>query len=131
MAKRERVFEVHWQKSDLRAVSGEKVGSGQFDDVTGQLFKADKGVANFESKYGEVDQAQNLLTLTGNVSVKGTDPEATLTCSRLVYDANAKVIRAEGNVRIDGKTGTLGPMPELLATPDLKTVATPDMFKHP
>lgn len=112
-------------------VTGEKAGSGQFDGVTGLLFKADQEAATFESKYGEVDQTKSQLTLTGNVSVVGRNPEATMRCERLVYDANAKVIRALGNVRVTGKNGTLGPLSELLATPDLKTVATPDMFKQP
>ena len=96
--------------------------------VTGEIYN-DKGVAcKFKSDRGAANNLTKTLTLIDRVQVDSGDPKATLQCDRLIYDGNRKFLKAQGHVMATGTMRTVGTIDEVWATPDLKKIATPDMF---
>jgi hypothetical protein len=135
--KREPLWYVEWHKGATVDVTGKgEVSHGMMEGVSGFVYeqvkpaKSVKG-STFESKKGQGDQTRKILSLIGEVHVHSITRSADLYCDRLVYDAKAKQIRADGHVRVVSHVGTIGPVPQLWATPDLKMVATPRMFSSP
>jgi len=96
--------------------------------VTGEIYQHIQTSSTFQAKQGQGDQVNQRLTLNGSVQVTSKDPAITLTCDRMVYDGKTKIIKAIGNVRVMGTMSTEDTIKELWATPDLKKIATPDMF---
>jgi lipopolysaccharide assembly outer membrane protein LptD (OstA) len=119
--------------------------------VRGTLYTDGEPTTYFEADGARVDQEAQLLILKGNVKVRSlgtkvdenkvgriirgeeqaTDLEGTLTCDTVRYEAkdpNRKILKAQGNVKVVGKAGTIGPTPELWANSKLTVVATPNLF---
>lgn len=75
------------------------------------------------------------LTLTGHVridahvTVDAKERQTTLTCDRLEWYAKEKLMKAFGHVEVSGTLGQLSGLNEVWASPELKTIATPNMFK--
>lgn len=101
---------------------------GALEGVDGQFFVNGKPNSTFRSEDGSGDKDRQVLTLWNNVHVISSDPKGELTCDKLIYDAAKKRIQALGHVRVVGKVGTVGTLSEVWATPDLKTIATPELF---
>ncbi len=111
--------------------SGEKPGAtGSFKGVSGQIYKTSP-VCDFSSGSGYADDIAKILTLTNNVQIVGLKQKTTLTCDKLVYYGNQKFFKAQGHVRILGTMNMVGTLEEVWATPDLKKIASPDMFNQP
>lgn len=138
--KREPKWFVQWQtgaQADLsRTAPTDKSEDGKvrLDDfkmagVTGHLFQGGKPGSTFRAQTGIGDGVHQTLELAGDVRVFSPSLDSQLTCDRLIYDSNAKVLQAKGHVRVTGKVGTIGTL-EVWATPDSRTVANPDMFPH-
>ena len=49
----------------------------------------------------------------------------------MVWDGSAGLIEASGDVTFESESARLGTFEKVMATPDLKQIATPDMFKKP
>jgi len=133
--KRESLWYVEWKKASIHlqpnAIPGaDSVGisTGNMEGVRGNLFEGEKPGSTFSADTGSADTMKRILTLEGNVHLHSSNPDAELTCDRVVYDAGKEVVRAIGHVRIEGKVGTIGTLSEILATKDLKRIATPGMF---
>ena len=62
--------------------------------------------------------------------IESHDPNLTLKCEKLDYSGNEKILRAHKKVQVLGTIETVGTIEEIWATPDLKTIATPDMFPN-
>jgi hypothetical protein len=127
-AAREPQWYVEWERAKVE-VAQAGAQNARMEGVSGFLYKEGSKVVSFKATGGLANKAEDTLMLQGSVIVVSSDPKATLTCDRLIYDAKAKVIRALGHVNVVGQVGTIGTLSELWATRDLSVVATPDMFK--
>lgn len=130
------LWDLKWKA--VTAEAGEK-GTALVDTVSGTLYAKAKGAgsepstATFSADGAKVEQAIKRLTLRGNVTIVSREPKATLTCNEIVYEAPNKtnrVVKARGRVLVQFESGTLGPIDELWATPDLNKIATPGMFRE-
>lgn len=138
---RKSLWFVEWDSARIDVVDSPKndlLGGGRLERVRGYLFDEGKPGSTFRGDRGVGDKEKKTLTLRGNVHVvapdkdasgkKSNTPAAELTCDQIVYDAEKKVIRALGHVKVTGEIGTIGTLSEVWATPDLNRIATPDMF---
>jgi lipopolysaccharide assembly outer membrane protein LptD (OstA) len=66
--------------------------------------------------------------LSGNVVVTSKDYKSTITCDKLVWDGNRNLIHALGNVRFKSRQYTAEVFDELLASPKMNQIGTPDLF---
>ncbi|HRI43628.1 MAG TPA: hypothetical protein PLL78_01315 [Fimbriimonadaceae bacterium] len=126
--KQERLWTVR-AKSSTMAFHGEGALSGTLDDVEGELFDADKAVSRFKALGGEADQAKRELELKGEVTLTADEEQAKLTANEVRWIEAEGLIEATGAVRVKSPDYEAGPFAKLWATPDLKDVGTPDMFK--
>ncbi len=143
-----KAYEVHYQESDLTYQEvptndgkTQKNYGGTMETVTGTLYKDDQPIATFTADRAEGHTSSSQLDLNGHVRVvslppapkpgKQPDGPTTLTCDHLQWLRTAKVVKAQGGVKVVGDRGTVGPMDELWSTDDLKTQATPDLFPTP
>lgn len=124
----ERLWTVR-AKSSTMAFHGEGALSGTLDDVEGELFDEDKTVSRFKALSGKADQAKRELELKGDVTVTADEEQAKLTANTVRWIEAEGLIEATGAVRVKSPEYEAGPFAKLWATPDLKDVGTPDMFK--
>lgn len=103
-------------------------GSGDLFGVTGELFQQEKPVSRFSADRGTADQARQVLSLRGQVQIRSLQQSATLSATSLEWQAGRQRLEAKGDVRVVTPDYEIGPFPVLFATPDLRTVATPDRF---
>lgn len=120
-------WSVTAQRAELLDSGPGKLG-GTLEQVSGALYKKGGVSSRFTSDSGEADQAANRLVLKGRVRVVAVDPKAVLTAERIVYQGDRQLIEASGGVEVDAGSYRLGPVPTIWATPDLRTVGTPDQF---
>lgn len=116
-------------KSSTMAFQGEGALSGTLDDVEGELFDADAVVSRFTALTGEANQAKRELELKGDVVVIADEEQAKLTADVVRWVEAEGLIEATGGVEVASPEYRAGPFAKLWATPDLKDVGTPDMFK--
>ena len=137
---RDPLWDVRWETSQVEAQEG---GKAVLRTVHGRLYTNGKPTTTFEADGARIDQKAKLLILRGNVKIvtESSQPagdgemtlrgRSTLTCDLLRYEAKnpkRRVVKAQGNVRLAGEVGTVGPTAELWASPDLGVVATPNLF---
>jgi hypothetical protein len=135
--KREKLWYIEWKNASVR-VNEKGISFGSMEEVRGALFaeggkdstfSADSALGDkLDQKDSDKDKRNVRLTLEGNVHLRSKDPDAEITCDRLVYDGEKKLIDAQGHVRVQGKVGTIGTLSQVLATFPLKRIATPGMF---
>jgi hypothetical protein len=126
--KREKLWSVQWQSAEMEVFDQGGSLAGTLQQVTGQIVSDGQNVSSFTATSAVSDRDQERLWLTGNVKIVSRNPDMTLTCDKVLYEADIKLIKAQGNIRIESSSGTLGGMPELWAKPDLSRVGTPDAF---
>jgi hypothetical protein len=150
---RQIIYKIWWESAQLD-YGEEGAFGGQMKTVRGEIYEDGKVKSTFTADSGSADKTTSLLKLSGRVRVKSVgadakDPKAAangseqveLTCERLEWrNAGTSagpdkkptgVIQAMGNVTVKMATGgKVGPLPEILATADLKTVGTPEAFKN-
>ena len=124
------LWNVAWKTGEVTITPGDKStgATGNMIGVSGEIYKKGKTACTFTSDKGGVDKLKTILTLIGHVKLVTKDPTATLECDRMVYDGKLKIVKAYGHVRISGTSNTEGTIDELWATPDLKKLASPDLF---
>ncbi len=103
--------------------------AGSMKVVDGDIYKDGAIVSTFKADAGTADKQKQVLILTGNVTISSKKPTLTLTCNRLVYNADTGIVRASGSIRVNGQMGTIIGLEELMTTAELDQLATPDMFK--
>lgn len=85
--------------------------------------------SRFSSDEGSIDRNKKFLSMSGNVKITGEDQGLVLLASKVKYDQGRERIEAEGSVTVTSDSRVLGPLPKLVATKDLKRIATPGKFK--
>ena len=127
-AKREKVWTVRWKEAELDYTEGQEKPGGEMKEVEGTIYKQGQPGSSFSAENGHAEKGTGVLTLTGNVVVQAKDPAVTMRSESVVWDSVRQILVAKGNVRFDDPSATLGPVKELWCSPDLKHVATPDLF---
>ncbi len=101
---------------------------GDMDTVDGTIFKDDKQASKFSAEKGHAEKGTGVLTLSGNVVVRAENPTVIMRCDQVEWDARIQILKAKGNVRFDETGYTLGTMKELWCSPDLRHIATPELY---
>jgi hypothetical protein len=121
---------VYWQN----AVVHIKDNGGQTADlqgVHGSLFQKLQEASQFRASNGTSDQTGGLLTMSGHVILTSLVNKASLRCDRVQYSSKGqRIVKATGNVQVQGEWGTVSGLQEVWSTPDLKTFGTPDLFQR-
>jgi hypothetical protein len=125
--KGEKVWTARWKSAIAHLYDGGDF-AGRMTAVDGSIYQASKEVSTFSAASGEAVKASETLTLREEVTLTANESGIKLTCDELVYEAKKELIKAKGNVRIEGKMGVISGVNEIWTTPELKTVATPDMW---
>lgn len=115
------------------------------DNVEGELYLKDAVASRFKALKGTADQESRELELLGNVSVTSegeSEPDLSdkkkteelprdtkLTAQKVRWLEDKGLIEASGGVMVTSPDYKIGPYGKLWATPDLKDIGTPDMFK--
>lgn len=103
---------------------------GLMEGVTGSIYDGNEEVSTFKGEIGRAFKGkENRLDLENKVTVVSKKHQATLTCDKIEYLPNQKRVRAIGHVVVKTDSGELQAGDEVLATPDLKQIATPALFK--
>ncbi len=128
-----RLWRVDWKGLIISAVSKSKQElklepeEGLMDGVEGEAGDDKGGASTFTSERARANKQQQVLLLEGNVVVSSLRADANLTCNRLEWLPKKKRYHAIGNVKFAGELGSLGPLPEVWATPDLKIISMPGL----
>ncbi len=125
-----KLWTIKWSSAQLELADGRAVG-GTMKEVSGSLFKEGDEAGTYLADGADADKATNTLKLWGEVTVRSTKKNATLTCQKLTWHADRGVLEASGEVKVVYKGYTLGPFDRLLCSPELQYVSTPDLFKEP
>lgn len=121
-------WKMAWESARVQVGDGKNSQTADAKGVSGDIIRDGKTVAIYHADTGKGDRDKQLLELGGAVIIESTVYKATLTCAKVVYDANLKLFKASGGVEVMGEAGTIRTQ-ELWASSDLKTVATPELFK--
>lgn len=124
---REPLWSVQWQSARIE-YGGENQIGGTMRQVAGEMYEKGAVASTFTADEAEADKTSNQLVLTGNVTVTSKAYNATLTCEKLVWDGRKELIRALGNVRFKSRQYEAGVFDELLASPKINQIGTPDLF---
>ncbi|RYG24706.1 hypothetical protein EON82_09780 [bacterium] len=119
-------FTVRWEKGGFKA-DKEGIDTGHLTTVSGDLYSNGKKSSDYQADRGDADKDKKRLTMTGDVTLRSADGKGTLTSPKAEYRGDVGLVRAMGGVTAKGSFGTLSGVPEVWATPDLKTIGTPDM----
>jgi hypothetical protein len=125
--KQERLWTVRWKSAVANLFEGGDF-AGRMQEVTGSIYQEGAEAATFTAETGTAVKASETLTLAGNVTIRAKKSGISMTCQKIVYEAKTKMIKASGGIRIEGRLGTISGVNELWTTPDLETVATPDLW---
>jgi hypothetical protein len=128
--KRQKLWIVRWKSAKADISQGGDF-SGTMETVDGDLFQGGKVISVFSSNHGKAIRQSKMLGLSDHVQITAKDSGTRLTCQTLTYDGNTHLVRATGNVRIEGKLGVISGIDELITTPELKIIATPTMWGKP
>ncbi len=122
-----RLYSIKWAKAQIDA-SDKGIFAGSMDEVKGSVFQKDVDASSFSATRAEAKREEQLLVLTGGVTLTSTSKKIHLTCDRVEWHGHEELIKALGNVRAAGAFGTMSKMDELWATPDLAIISTPALF---
>ncbi len=125
--KHEPVWTVKWKEATVD-VQGKNSFVGAAKGVTGTIDQNGAPASDYSADGAFADKEKGVLALVGHVKLVSKKPAATLTCERVEYHSDQKLIKAKGNVRVEGPWGSAAGN-EVWATPDLKQIGTPDMFR--
>ncbi|HRJ25881.1 MAG TPA: hypothetical protein PLO61_00045 [Fimbriimonadaceae bacterium] len=125
---RQIAWKVRSKNSDV-TLRGDGLVSGRLEQVQGEVFSQNKVASRFRARVAEADQAQQRLELRGEVEFKSLEPPLTLRADQVVWHAQTRRLRAQGNVRLSSDVYEMGPFRELWASPDLREVGTPETWK--
>jgi hypothetical protein len=121
------LWSVEWERGRVEYADDQRFG-GEMEGLRGAITLEGEESSTFRAAQGIASRERGLLALQGGVELVSKTHELTLTCDEIEWDADAQIVKARGNVSIEGAVGSMGPVSELWASPDLKRVATPDLF---
>lgn len=121
------MWSVQWESARIE-YGGESQISGTMSRVSGEMYERGAVASTFVADFAEAEKQSNRLTLSGNVVVTSKEYKSTIACDKLVWDGNNNLIRALGNVRFKSKQYTAEVFDELLASPKMNQIGTPDLF---
>ncbi len=128
--KKERMWNVRWERAEIRGVETKKSVT-DLEVVNGEFFRGDAVQGTYKADSGRAEQEASKLYLSGNVSVTAIPFKAVLTCRSATYDGVKKELRAVGNVVVTFPDGRIELGEEIVATPDLTRIGTPETFFRP
>lgn len=105
------------------------VDYGNLSGVTGSILKEGKITSTFQADRAQLDRSKQTLNMSGTVKITGEVQGLVMVAKQVDYDQTNGRITALGDVTVTSKTMKFGPFPKLIATSDLKKVATPGKFK--
>jgi hypothetical protein len=123
---RKLVWSVRGEGMTVR-LDGDGKASGDLKAVTGKVYDDAEQPGDYRAAFGSADQKAQVLRLRGNVEFRNA--QGVLRADALIWQPARKLIEATGNVTFEGPDYKLGPFPKVLATPDLRSIGTPDQFK--
>ncbi|MFN3684099.1 MAG: hypothetical protein ACK41F_09210 [Fimbriimonadaceae bacterium] len=123
-----KLWTVQWSKASLDYGADGSFG-GTMVGVRGALFGRSGERSLFEADRAEARQKEDWLKLSGRVRLQAQDPPSSLRCDEVLWDAAAGTVKARGGVVLETAAYSVGPFPELWATPDLTYFSTPDLFE--
>jgi hypothetical protein len=128
-AKRELTYTIHWKEGSTTSLD-QKHFFLKLSGVTGSLYKNGQVSSTFEGDEATANQKDGTLVLDGNVQVHSVNQKtnSTLFCEKMSYADSDRIVKATGSVHLSSDNFTLGDFEELWGSPDLKTVATPEMY---
>lgn len=127
-ANRYKAWTVRWKEATLDYTEGEQHPGGDMTSVEGTIFQRDGAQSQFSAQNGHAEKGTGILTLDGSVDLNAGNPAMKMRCDRIVWDAEKQLIVAKGNVTLEGNGYTLKGVSELWCSPDLRHVATPEMY---
>lgn len=98
------------------------------NDVTGVIYENGEAVSEFRASEAVASKEDNVLLLSGEVTVTSKKPDGTLSCAEVRYDGEKRRIEATGNVRMDSGLYSAKGFERVYARPDLTMIATPEWF---
>ena len=120
---------MYWQTAVVHILDN----GGQTADlngVHGSLYQKLQEASRFQAETGSSDQTTGMLKMSGQVVLRSLLNNAVLRCDRVEYSSKGEqIVKASGNVQVQGEWGTVSGLQEVWSTPDLKTFGTPDLFK--
>jgi hypothetical protein len=128
--KRERMWNVRWERAEIRGVETKKSVT-DLEVVNGEFYRGDAVQGTYQADSGRAEQGTSKLYLSGNVSVTSKPFKAVLSCRSATYDGVKKELRAVGNVVVTFPDGRIELGEEIVATPDLTRIGTPETFFRP
>lgn len=127
-------YVVHWQSGLVTATDPEHMGfTGTFKGVSGILCRGGKPSVGFSADQGTADNVRKVLTLQGSVHVSALASNplvkgATVRCGRMDYASSDEIIKASGDVTVQGPQFELGPLDEAWCANDLSEIAAPSEY---
>ncbi len=94
------------------------------------IFEANQPASVIKADSATIDKTNQKLVLVGKVVVTSQRDQATLRANQIVYRETMARVEATGQVRLEQKGWSMGPLPELWANRDLSRVATPKAWKE-
>jgi hypothetical protein len=96
----------------------------------GSFFQDGVEASRFQSAAAHANQKKGDIDVDKNVVVISLTQKVTLRCDHIHYASKdtPPLVKATGNVEVDGPWGAVTGLKEVWATPDLKTFGTPDLF---
>lgn len=125
------MWTVEWKDAELNLAKERKSTTGALRSVSGTIYRAGQVAAIFTADTAYADGPKNQLQLKGHVKVYSHEQKTTLTCDRMIFFPDRDIVEATGNVRFDLPTGQIEGLKKVLATSDLKSLGTPDLFQKP
>lgn len=125
------LWKISWQSATLDFDQSGGL-SGIFKTVSGDLYRKEERASRFSAASGEAHRESGDLALKGSVLVESIANSSALRCDEVHYASKGKqLITATGDVQLRGDWGTVTGLSKVIATPDLKTFGTPDLFPNP
>jgi hypothetical protein len=124
---RKKLWSIEWGEAQLEYNDDGHFG-GTLAEVKGQFFRQGVPAAEFLARQAETKLGSSVLSIEGGIRLSSKEPALTLTCDKVVWNPDLQRIEARGNVKVDSPRYTMGPAEVLFCSPDLKVIATPNMF---
>jgi hypothetical protein len=130
---RPKLWSLSWQDARLDVaddgIDQARIDLGDLRRVRATLYQDARPIADLTAQEGRADPKTETLRAGGSVKIVGRDDNIVLTAASVEYLRPAGVVKAKGDVIVRTPSATIGPMPELWATPDLREVANPSLFR--
>jgi hypothetical protein len=123
------LWKIAWQSAQV-IFEPDGNSSTTMKNDSGSFFQKGVEASRFQSLTAKSDKESGDINVDGQVVVISIAHNTTMRCDHIYYASKGEqIVKATGNVSVDGQWGTVGGLKEVWATPDLKTFGTPDLFQ--